>query len=167
MVPLSVLTLIAAGPQSPSVLVMEPQEEHVTPGKSRVVPIYVGMVEAMYLGAALEHVRFPRPCTHDLMLDAFTCMDATVDHVLINDVKDKTFFARLTLAQHDRLIDLDARPSDAIALAVRQGAPIYIEEEVLERASFPYLYRQPLDEDQIVSDFKEFLETLDPDDFMQ
>lgn len=166
-VPLNVLTLIAIDPQSPSVLVLEPVEEHVSPGKSRVVPIQLGIFEAMSLGAALEHVRFPRPSTHDLMLDAFTNMDATVDHVLINKVKGKTFYARLTLAQHGRLIDLDARPSDAISLAVRQDAPVYIEEDVLEQASFPYLFREPLNEEQIVNDFKDFLENLDPEDFLE
>ena len=166
MVPLNVLTLIASDSRSPSILVLEPVEERAAPGKSRVVPIYLGVVEAMSLGVALEHLKFSRPSTHDLMLDIFTNVDATVDHVLINDVKGSTFYARLTLAQHGRLIDLDARPSDAISLAVRQGAPIYIEEDVLERASFPCLFREPLSEEQAVNDFKEFLENVMPEDFL-
>ena len=74
MVPLNVLTLIAAGPQSPSILVLQPQEEPTVPGKSRIVPIYIGVVEAFFIGAALENVRLPRPATHDLMLDAFTSL---------------------------------------------------------------------------------------------
>lgn len=167
MVQLKVLTLIVTGSNSPSFLVLQPIEDLVSEGKSRVVPICVGPPEAMALGMVLEHARFERPMTHDLMLDALTNLDARIEHVLINDVKDGTFFARLCLAQHGRLIDLDARPSDAIALALRQDAPIYIDEGVLEQASFPYLFRQPYDEDQIVDDFKDFLKDLSPEDFTE
>ena len=165
MVELKVLTLIVTGAGSPSFLVLEPLEEPASEGKSRVVPICVGGPEALSLGTVLEHTRFARPMTHDLMLDALTNLDARVDHVFINNVKNGTFYARLSLAQHDRLIDLDARPSDAIALALRQDAPIYIDEAVLECASFPYLYKRPYDEERIVDDFKDFLEGLTPDDF--
>ena len=113
----------------------------------------------------LQGASTPRPMTHDLMLDALTNLDARVDHVLINDMKEGTFFARLCLSQHGRLIDLDARPSDAIALALRQGCPVYIDEDVLERSSFPYLFKRPYDEDAIVDDFKNFLDGVSPDDF--
>ena len=119
------------------------------------------------MGVALERARFTRPMTHDLFLDALTNLDAQIDHVVINDVQGATFFARLTLRQHDRLIDLDARPSDALALAVRQKAPIYIEEDVLERASFPYVLRrtEPEASEAELSEFKKFLEGLAPEDF--
>ena len=167
MVELKVLTLIVTGPSAPSFLVMQPKEELVSEGKSRVIPICVGMPEAMALGSVLEGARFERPMTHDLMLDALTNLDARIDHVLICDVKNGTFYARLCLTQHGRLIDLDARPSDAIALALRQDAPIYINDRVLEQASFPYLFRQPFDEERIVDDFKDFLKNISPDDFAQ
>ena len=167
MVELKVLTLIMTGFESPSILVLRPLEEPASEGKSRVVPICVGPSEALGLGMVLENAKYARPMTHDLMLDALTNLDARVDHVLINDVKDGTFFARLCLAQHGRLIDLDARPSDAIALALRQGCPVYIDEDVLERASFPYLFNRPYDEEAIVEDFKSFLDHVSPDDFAQ
>lgn len=165
MVELKILTLIVTGMDSPSFLVLQPIEELVSEGKSRVVPICVGPNEALSLGSVLEGARFSRPMTHDLMLDALTNLDARIDHVLINDEKDGTFLARLCLAQHGRLIDLDARPSDAISLALRQGCPVYIEEDVLERASFPYLFNHPYDEESIVEDFKSFLDNVSPDDF--
>ena len=165
MVEVKVLTLIVTGGGTPSFLVLEPVEDHVSEGKSRVVPICVGGYEALGLGSALENARFTRPMTHDLLLDALTNLDARVDHVFISDVKNGTFYARLSLSQHNRLIDLDARPSDAIALALRQGAPVYIDEGVLERASFPYLFKRPYDEERIVDDFKSFLEGVSPDDF--
>lgn len=165
MVELKVLTLIMTGPGSPSFLVLQPIEELASEGKSRVVPICIGPNEAIALGTVLENARFARPMTHDLMLDALTNLDARIEHVLINDMKDGTFYARLCLTQHGRLIDLDARPSDAIALALRQGSPVYIEENVLEQASFPYLFNRPYDEEAIVDDFKSFLDGVSPDDF--
>lgn len=165
MVELKILTLIMTGMDSPSFLVLQPVEELAGEGKSRVVPICVGPSEALSLGTVLEGSRFVRPMTHDLMLDALTNLDARVDHVLINGMKDGTFFARLCLAQHGRLIDLDARPSDAIALALRQSCPVYIDEDVLERASFPYLFNRPYDEEAIVDEFKNFLDGVSPDDF--
>lgn len=161
-----VLTLIVTGFGAPSYLVLKPLEKPVSEGKMRIVPVSVGPYEALGLGSAIEGSGFTRPMTHDLMLDAFTNLDARVEHVLINDVKGGTFFARLCLSQHGRLIDLDARPSDAIALALRQDAPIYMNDDVLESASFPYLFRRPYDEDQVVSEFKSFLEDVSPDDFL-
>lgn len=165
MVELKVLTLIVTGMQSPSFLVLQPIEKLVCKGKSRVIPISVGPYEALALGMALENSTFSRPMTHDLMLDALTNLDSRVEHVLINDMKDGTFYARLCLAQYGRLIDLDARPSDAIALALRQSAPVYVEESVLDRASYPYLFSRPFDEEAIVNDFKSFLDDVSPEDF--
>lgn len=165
MVELKVLTLIVMDPGNPSFLVMEPVEAPVSEGKSRVVPICVGPHEAMTLGMALEGARFSRPMTHDLMLDAFANLDARIDHVFIYAVKNGTFYAQLILAQYDRLIQIDARPSDAIALAVREEAPIYIDDKVLESASFPYLFKEPYDEERIVDEFKTFLEGVSPEDF--
>lgn len=162
---MKVLTLIVTGVATPSFLVLQPLEEPASPGKSRVVPICIGPHETLSLGAVLEGAKFARPMTHDLMLDALTNLDARIERAVITDVKDSTFFSRLCLTQYGRLIDLDARPSDAIALALRQGAPVYIEEDVLARASYPYLFKRPYDEDQIVEDFKSFLDGISPDDF--
>ena len=167
MVPVNIQTLIVSSAPAPSIIVLQPIEEAPQADKYRV-PIWVGINEATQMGVALEKARFSRPMTHDLFLDALTNLDARVDHVVINDVKGSTFFARLTLRQHERLIDLDARPSDALALAVRQKAPIYIEDHVLEKASFPYVVKKSrpnLDDVRELADFRRFLEKLDPDDF--
>lgn len=166
MVPLNVLTLIASAAPAPSILVMEPAEERTSPETSRVVPIYIGVMEAFNLGLALESTHVSRPTTHDLMLDALTRLDALVDHVLINDEHDDVFYAQLTLSQHGRLIVLDARPSDAIALAIRQDAPIYIDEEVLDRASYPFVFK-PQDDEQAMEEFRAFLENISPEDFLE
>lgn len=168
MVPVNIQTLIVSTAPAPSIIVLNPVEKTPQMGKSRIVPIWVGVNEATQMGIALEKARFSRPMTHDLFLDALTNLDARVDHVVISDVKGATFFARLTLRQHDRLVDLDARPSDALALAIRQKAPIYIEEDVLERASFPYMFRSSHNHsvsEQEIQEFHRFLEGIAPEDF--
>ena len=164
MIPLKVLTLIVLNSMQPAALVMEPIEEHQRT-KSRIVPVWVGPAEAMQLGMAVEHMRTPRPLTHDLMLDALTNLDARIDHAVINDVKGTTFFAKLYLKQGDRTIELDARPSDAIALALRQDAPLYIEETVLDASSFPFLFKGEKQTEEELAAFKTFLDHISPEDF--
>ena len=164
MIPAIVKTLIVSSPQAPSILVLQPIEEAQN-GKYRVVPIWVGAAEAVQLGAALEHAKTKRPLTHDLFLNALTNLDARIDHVVIHDVEKNVFQARLYIRQGDRLVELDARPSDAIALGVRQGSPLFIEERVLEQAAFPYIVRNEGDEEATLSDFRNFLEEISPEDF--
>lgn len=154
MIPLKVLTLIVLNSMQPAALVMEPIEEHQRT-KSRIVPVWVGPAEAMQLGMAVEHMRTPRPLTN---------LDARIDHAVINDVKGTTFFAKLYLKQGDRMIELDARPSDAIALAIREDAPIYIDEKTLDKGSYPYIIREDASESEI-EEFHSFLENISPEDF--
>lgn len=165
MIPVRIQTLVVSNSSAPSVIVLQPIEENPASDNFRVVPIWVGISEATQMGIALEKARFSRPMTHDLFLDALTNLDAQIDHVYIHDVKDSTFFSTLVLRQHDRLIELDARPSDALALAVRQEAPIFMEEEVLKQASFPYVFKKFADTEEEVADFRSFLEELAPEDF--
>lgn len=164
MVPLKVLTLVVAGPAQPSVLVLQPIEDSPA-GKARIVPIWIGPSEAAQIGMALEQVKLERPMTHDLFLDALTNLDARIDSVTIHQTKGQIFFSRLVLSQGGRLITLDARPSDAIALALRQGAPLYIEEEVLNSSSFPFLFRGEQQTEAELAEFKTFLDHISPEDF--
>lgn len=166
MVPLRILTLIFTGPEQPAVLVLEPIEEQHE-GSSRIVPIWIGANEAMQLGVAIEHVKLPRPMTHDLFLDAITNLDACVDHVLISHVDGQTFYAKLVLRQGGRLIELDARPTDALALALREDAPFTMDEEVLEQASFPYIFKDDKAKEVELQEFRAFIEDLSPEDFSQ
>lgn len=168
MVPVSVLTLIMSPVPSPSILVLQPTADVGTNKNSRVVPIWVGVSEATMLGIALEKARFKRPMTHDLFLDALTSLDAFVDHVTIYDVQGPTFYAELALKARGKLLSLDARPSDAIALALREEAPLYMDEAVLERASFPYLFNDEADDpNRVMADFHDFIEQLTPDDLAE
>ena len=161
MVPVRIKTLIVTAAPSPSIIVLQPEEE-AQHDKSRIVPIWIGSTEAAQMGVALERARFTRPMTHDLFLDALTNLDARIDHVVISDMKGPTFFAKLVVRQGPRLVSLDSRPSDALSLAVRQEAPIYMEEHVLERASFPYLFRKAPDEEEELEEFRTFLESWPP-----
>lgn len=166
MIPLHVLTMIFTQPDQPAIMVLEPDEPAIA-GKQRIVPIWIGAQEAMQLGVALEQVKPPRPLTHDLFIDALTNLDARVDHVVVNDVAGQTFFSKMYLRQGGRLIELDARPTDAIALAIRQGAPFYIDEDVLVRASYPFILKEGADKETELKEFDSFIENLNPEDLLK
>lgn len=161
-------TLIISQAVSPSVLVLRPYSDEPVQDTCRVLPIWIGLTEATQMGLAIENIRLPRPVTHDVFLDALTNLNTYVDHVLIAGVKNETFFVRLYLRHHGDLIDLDARPSDAINLAVRQNAPIYIEEDVLEKESYPFIIKKNhiLNENDI-EQFHTFIKTIEPEDFKE
>ena len=164
MIPVDVLTLIMSPMPGPSILVLQPTADLGKKQNGRVIPIWVGVSEATQLGIALEHVRFARPMTHDLFLDALTNLDSVVESVVIDDVQGPTFFAKLKLQHHGRTITLDARPSDAISLAIREQAPLYMTEAVLEKASFPYLFNESNEEEEL-EEFRDFISHIAPEDF--
>ena len=98
------------------------------------LPIWVGIFEANAIALQLENVSTPRPMTHDLLRNMIAELDARVTRVVINDLRDSTFFAQIRVIIGERTLELDARPSDAIALALRADAPIYVAQSVLEQA---------------------------------
>ena len=100
----------------------------------RLLPIYIGIAEAMAIHSALKNQVPPRPMTHDLLVDIIGKLNARVEKVVIDDLIDNTFYARIILKQNDHEIEVDARPSDSIAIAVRLACPIYVEEKVLDEA---------------------------------
>ena len=103
-------------------------------GESHVLPIWVGVFEANAIALEVEGIRTPRPMTHDLLRAIIQELSATVVEAVVCDLKDSTYHARLRLETPGGMIDVDARPSDAIALALRAGAPIFGEEGVIEKA---------------------------------
>ncbi len=165
MIPVKVQTLLMSQDASPSILVLSALQSEDLEVDPRFIPIWIGLPEAAQIGLALEDIRLPRPLTHDLFINAIASLDAYVDHVLITDVKASTFYATLTLRQHGHLIELDARPSDAIALAIKQNASIYVMEKVYEKASFPFKLN-PENNEQDLEEFHEFVSNLSPDDFL-
>ncbi len=165
MIQVHIHTLIVSGSNASSIVVLKPLERSLANNIFRIVPIWIGSNEATQLSIALEQATLSRPMTHSLFLDAITNLDACIDHVIINDVRKSTFFSRLYLRHHTHLINLDARPSDSLALAIRQQAPIYISERVLEKASFPYIVRNQTNPEEEIDSFRAFLENVDPKDF--
>jgi len=101
---------------------------------NRRLPIIIGTFEAQAIALELEHIKPPRPMTHDLLKDIVESFGAEIDHVFINDLSEGTFFAKIIFEGNSRGREQDARPSDAIALAVRFGASIYVDSEILEEA---------------------------------
>ena len=166
MVPIHVLTMIFTAPDHPAIMVLEPEEDSPIGGVERILPIWIGPQEAMQVGTALEHIKMPRPLTHDLFLDALTNLDTRVDHVLISGVSGKTYFAKLYLRQGARLIELDARPTDAISLAIREGSPMYVDDEVLATASYPFILKEGADKEMELKEFDSFIENLKPEDLL-
>ena len=144
---------------------------------SRYLPIWIGHFEADAIAIPMQKVPVSRPLTHDLLRSSITALGARLERVVINDLADETFFAKLILDQGGRTLEVDARPSDAIALAIRAEVPIFVEDRVLDSAGMVFdgeeegegeEHRErdestPIDEEKL-SVFKQFINTLDIDD---
>jgi bifunctional DNase/RNase len=105
--------------------------------KERVLPIFIGPFEANGILMKLQGVSFPRPLTYDLMKNIIEMMQGYVEKVVINDLRDGTFYATLYIVTNDQVLEIDSRPSDAVAICVRSGAPIYVTEKVMAMSSIP------------------------------
>jgi hypothetical protein len=101
----------------------------------RVLPIYIGAAEAFSIQTALENVPYPRPLTHDLMLTVMEELHSKIEKVIIDDLNDGIFFARIVVKKDGEEYEFDARPSDSIALAIRTKAPVYVSADVMDRAA--------------------------------
>ena len=124
------------------------------------LPIWVGIFEANAIALEMEKIATPRPMTHDLLKNLLEELDATVDRVVINELKENTFFARIHLIRGDRRWSVDSRPSDAIALALRARAEIFVEEEVLEKSKSLRVEGAEGDPERL----KKWLEEVNPED---
>jgi bifunctional DNase/RNase len=130
-------------------------------GSKRFLPIWIGQFEATAILMEIQGVAPSRPLTHDLMKTLMDELHATLDRVVVTDLRDGTFYATLSVSVNGSHVDVDARPSDAIALAVRNGTPIFAAPEVMERAA---IVGDENEEDE-VERFREFLDTIKPEDF--
>jgi bifunctional DNase/RNase len=127
---------------------------------SRTLPIWVGMFEANAIALQIENISTPRPMTHDLLRNVIHDLKATVEKIVVCDLQDGTFYALIYLRVHGELLAIDARPSDAIALALRTRAPIFVEEAVIDSAKTADVATDKSDADRL----QKYLESLDPDD---
>jgi len=134
-------------------------------GRHRLLPIYIGSPEASAIHYALEGVVPPRPLTHDLFLIALGELDATITRVVVTEMRDRTYFADLHLSTADGERVLSARPSDAIALAVRCGAPLFASEQLIDEVGQEPALEPEDDAAEIIDEFKDFIENVSPEDF--
>ena len=133
-------------------------------GQRRLLPIFIGGPEATAIALALDSVQTPRPMTHDLMKNVLDDLGVVLRRLEITDLSDGTFYAELHLEAAGQTTVVSSRPSDGIALALRMSAPVYAAEAVVEEAG--YLAEADEDrEDDVVEQFKEFIDQVNPDDF--
>jgi hypothetical protein len=126
----------------------------------RVLPIWVGIFEANAIALQIENVTTPRPMTHDLLRNIIQDLSASVDRIVVSDVQDTTYYAVVYLTRNGETLAIDARPSDAIALALRTRAPIYAEDTVIEHARTTDFTPEKPDAERL----QKWLEGLDPED---
>jgi bifunctional DNase/RNase len=126
----------------------------------RVLPIWVGPVEANAIALQIENVTPPRPMTHDLLKNLLTEFDARVQRVVITALRGNTFYAYLDIERQGTRVLVDARPSDALAVALRSRAPVFVDDAVLDQASSVEVSNEQADRDRL----QRWLESLDPDD---
>ena len=143
----------------------------------RYLPIWIGAAEADAIAVQLQEVAVARPLTHDLLRSVIDTLGAHVNHVIVNDLSNDTFYARIVLDVNGGSMEIDSRPSDAIALAVRVKVPIFADETVLDKAgvmldkdgetvsSVERTVKVNPEEIERMSAFKDFIESLDLDDF--
>jgi len=130
-------------------------------GGTRVLPVFIGPAEASAIIYALERTQYPRPLTLDMMRNLILGLNGKVRRVIINRLAEETFFAEVVLESQEKVVAIDARPSDSVGLALRVGAPIYVEEEVMEQAG---QWLSAEDEEHL-RELREKLRGVNPEDF--
>lgn len=137
-------------------------------GEERYLPIWIGACEAEAISMDLQGVEPPRPMTHDLIVNILGRLDARLDYILVHTLANDTFYGSLFVEVNDELIEVDSRPSDAIAIAVRFGVPIYVDENVMEKAGVMpednLLEDVPTPDEEDLDVFRDFLNNIDIDD---
>lgn len=139
---------------------MNPVVLLVDQAEGMALPIWIGQAEATAIAMELQGVKPPRPMTHDLLRSVLNELAVNVVRVIVTEVKDSTYYAEVHLANNGNSLVVDSRPSDAIALALRAEAPIFVSDKVAEQA---IVLKKPLDEE--MEEFRKFLEKVKPSDF--
>ena len=137
------------------IIILKDQDE------KRALPIWVGIFEANAIALELEKIATPRPMTHDLIKNILDGVGASVQQIVINDLKENTFFAVIEVNFNGNVVNIDSRPSDAIALALRLNAPIFVTDKVVSKAKSMDIAEEKEDTDR----WREWLENLKPEDF--
>ena len=134
--------------------------------EKNAIPIWIGLFEASAIATELEKISFSRPMTHDLVTEMLKTLDVEISQIVINDLKSNTFFAIIHLVRNGETITVDSRPSDAIALALRADATIFVDEKVIQKSMNIDFGKKTEDLSTYSKEkLKEFLENLSPEDF--
>jgi bifunctional DNase/RNase len=132
---------------------------------NKFLPIWIGHAEAAAILMRLQGAETPRPMTHDLLNDLVGELDAQITKITVTELKENTFYALITLQAPQAEIEIDSRPSDALALAVRSNAPIFAADKVIEESGIEFEHENE-DTEDVVDKFKEFLDSVSPEDFL-
>tara|TARA_B100000700_G_scaffold295293_1_gene358085 strand:+ start:227 stop:706 length:480 start_codon:yes stop_codon:yes gene_type:complete len=131
------------------------------PSTQKVLPIWIGTIEAVSIAYAQEGILHDRPQTHDLLLNIVEALDASINEVNISNISDETYYADIVLNSGNGLVTLSARPSDAIAIALRSNIPVTVNQKVFETNSIDLI----IDSSNEIEKFKEFIKDIKPEDF--
>lgn len=165
MIRIALETLVMGNIPGASIVILRPVEQE--PTHDRVLPICIGPVEAAAIGKAISGDASSRPMTHSLLGTTIATLGGRLESVSISKVTGTIFYATLDVRQGDQLLHIDARPSDAVALALRMRAPMYVAESVIEVASFPAWVNGKSDQEKVeLEQFHDFVEQLEPEDFL-
>ena len=132
---------------------------------NKFLPIWIGHPEAAAILMKLQGASTPRPMTHDLVTDILGQLEANVVRITVTELRENTFYAEITVQQNGTEIQIDSRPSDAIALAIRAEAPIYAADDVIEESAIEFAEGEEVNEEEMVAEFKRFLDRVTPEEF--
>ena len=133
---------------------------------NRYLPIWIGQPEAAAILMKLQGASTPRPMTHDLLTEILSELDARITRITVTELRENTFYAQVTVQLDGTEVEVDSRPSDAIALAIRAEAPIFAADQVIEESAIEF-EGDEVNEEEIVSEFKRFLEDVSPEQFAE
>ncbi len=131
----------------------------------QAIPIWIGLLEATSIASALRNIQFDRPMTHDLFKNLIETMNLDVSKIEVCDLKNNTFYAKIYFTSEEKNFHMDARPSDAIAIAIRFSAPIYVDDKIIEQSQMFDTDYEMTDDTEEGKKWAEYLEKLTPDDF--
>ncbi len=151
-------SIVSLFPLPQYVIVLEDLE------KTRLVPIWIGVHEGNAIALEIQKEKFPRPLTHDLLVNIVRSLGGQFEKVVISDLRESSYYATIYIRQDGRVFEIDARPSDSLAIAVRVGCPIFIDEKVLQKC--PPMSAGPITA-QDVDKFKEELKNMSPEEFFK
>ena len=165
MVPMELVGVRVELPSNTPIVLLRVNGDADPKHEALMLPIFIGGPEATAIALAHEGVEPPRPMTHDLFAQVLEAMDVSVEKVVITELRERTFFAELHMRSPSEARVMSARPSDAIALAVRLGVPIFAEDQLLAEVGYSEESDEEPEAEDMVEDFRDFLDSVNPEDF--